>query len=108
MINYIEKEGSIIIACPYSSDISYNKGFCDGVREGVKVISKSQTVDLIEVPKGATYGDMIIELFKTSGDYTIDECNGNFIYLHKIGTPNDECAVAVDRKLWNKQFKRCE
>lgn len=33
MINYIEKEGNIIIACPYSSDISYNKGFCERLKE---------------------------------------------------------------------------
>ena len=46
----IEQRGNI-------TNRSYGRGFLDGVREGLRVISEAQTVDAIEIPKNITNGE---------------------------------------------------
>ena len=69
MGNYIKKElleiyeNLEIYANPVIKNRSYGRGFLDGVREGLRVISGAPTVDAIEIPKNVTNGDMIKIMF---------------------------------------------
>lgn len=105
MRNHIKKEGYMISTNLCSRNRSYNRGFDDGVIELLSVLAKSPTYYGFEIPKNATYGDVIMKVLESAGNYDRKECNG-FIYLHEVGTPPDYFMAAFDEKLWNKPFKR--
>ena len=110
MENYIKKElfeiyeNLGIYANPVIKNHSYGRGFLDGVREGLRVISGAQTVDAIEIPENATYGDMIMKVIESAGNYKQEESN-DVMYIYEAETPK-LMRAAVDGKLWNKPFKR--
>ena len=105
MRNYIKKEGYMISTNLYSRNRSYNRGFDDGVIELLSVLAKSPTYYGFEIPKNATYGDVIMKVLESAGDYEQIEGSG-VMCIHEVGTPANYCASAVDIKLWNKPFKR--
>ena len=102
---YIKRDGSIIFINPNNTNRYYNRGYCDGVRDGLKAISKAPAVDAIEIPENSTYGDMIMKVIESAGNYDQNESNG-LMYIHEVGTPSDYCVAAVNKKLWNTPFKR--
>lgn len=67
-------------------------------------IIKAYTAYGIEIPKDATYGDMIMKVLD-SEKYDRME-NNETVFFHEKGTPVDYCAAAFNKKLWNKPFKR--
>ena len=104
MTNCVKKSGSIIYTEPRGNR-SYNRGFNDGVTDLLNVLAKSPTYYAIEIPENATYGDMIMKVLESAGNYEQIEGSG-VMCIHEVGTPADYCAGAVDIKLWNEPFKR--
>ena len=110
MGNYIKKElleiyeNLEIYANTVIKNRSYGSGFLDGVREGLRVISGAPTVDAIEIPKNATYGDMIMKVIESAGNYKQEESH-DVMYVYEKGTPK-LMRAAVDGRLWNKPFMR--
>ena len=110
MGKYIKKElleiyeNLEIYANPVIKNRSYGRGFLDGVREGLRAISGAPTVDAIEIPENTTYGDMIMKVIESAGNYKLEESH-DVMYVYEEGTPK-LMRVAVDGKLWNKPFKR--
>ena len=110
MGNYIKKElfeiyeNLGIYANPVIKNRSYGRGFLDGVREGLRVISGAPTVDAIEIPENATCGDIIMKVLESAGNYKQEESN-DVMYIYEAETPK-LMRAAVDGKLWNKPFMR--
>ena len=99
MGDYINIE-TVISITDCGRNCHYNTEFCDGVRE--KAIAEAP---VIEIPKNATYGDVIMKVLESAGNYEQNESNG-LMYIHEVGTPPDYCVVAVNKKLWNTPFKK--
>ena len=98
MGDYINIE-TVISVTDCGRNCHYNTEFCDGVRE--KAIAEAPA---IEIPKNATYGDMIMKVIESAGNYKQEESN-DVMYIYEAGTPK-LMRAAVDGKLWNKPFKR--
>ena len=73
---------------------SYGRGFLDGVREGLRVIS----VDAIEIPKNITNGDMIKIMFP---NIEIEGIGGE---IKCIAAKNGTSYFALD--WWNAPYKK--
>ena len=73
---------------------SYGRGFLDGVREGLRVIS----VDAIEIPKNITNGDMIKIMFP---NIEIEGIGGE---IKCITAKNGTSYFALD--WWNAPYKK--
>ena len=67
---------------------------------------EEEEVNAIEIPKNATYGDMIMKVLESAGNYKQEESN-DVMYIYEAGRPK-LMRVAVDGKLWDKPIKRCE
>ena len=95
--NYIKKELFEIYENPVITNRSYGRGFLDGVREGLRVISEAQTVDAIEIPKNITNGDMIKTMFP---NIEIEGIGGE---IKCIAAKNGTSYFALD--WWNAPYK---
>lgn len=98
MRDYINIE-TVISVTDCGRNRNYNTEFCDGVRE--KAIAEAPA---IEIPEKATYGDVIMKLLESAGNYEQEESN-DVMYIYEAGTPK-LMRVAVNRKLWDKPFKK--
>ena len=72
MGDYINIE-TVISVTDCGRNRHYNTELCDGVRDGLKTISGAPTVDAIEIPENATYGDMIMKVLESAGNYKQEE-----------------------------------
>ena len=63
-----------------------------------------EKVNAIEIPKNATYGDVIMQVLKSAGNYAQKEWNDT-MYIYDIRTPRF-VSVTIDKKLWDKPFER--
>lgn len=66
-----------------------------------------EEVNAVEIPKDATFGDVIMQVLKSAGNFATKEWNDT-IYIYDKRAPRFELSVAIDKKLWNKPFQRGE
>ena len=84
------------IKCPYGDDFEGGDE-CDRCEQYELCMETYPPLNLIEVPKGATNGDMIKAMFP-SGKYGT---NGVFVHVFI-----DNQTMSFDLSWWNAQYKR--
>lgn len=65
-----------------------------------------EEVNVVEIPKDATYGDVIMQVLKSAGNYATKEWNDT-IYIYDTQKPQF-ASVVIDKKLWSQPFQRGE
>lgn len=63
-----------------------------------------EEINAIEIPKDATYGDVIMQVLKSAGNYAQTEWNDT-IYIYDVRTPR-LVNCTIDKRLWNKPFQK--
>ena len=101
MARYIDADKLIVKL--NETQIEFDKNYY-GLGEAKQIVDNAPTVDAIEIPENATYGDMIMKVLESAGNYKQEESN-DVMYIYESGTPK-LMRAAVDGKLWNKPFRR--
>lgn len=66
-----------------------------------------EEVNAIEIPKDATYGDVIMQVLKSAGNYYEHTELNNTIYIYDARAPR-LVNCTIDKRLWNKPFQKGE
>lgn len=64
-----------------------------------------EEVNAIEIPKNATYGDVIMQVLKSAGDYYEHKEFANTIYVYDARAPR-LANCTIDKRLWDTPFQR--